>query len=654
MRFPRLGFSAMALSLLSATLFFANLDAPSVHAQGIITGGIAGTVTDQTGAVIPSAAVKATNQGTGTIFQATANGEGDFHIPDVPIGVYSVAVTANGFSPQTLRDVHVVAGNQTPLKVQLNLGKEAETVEVEGSASELINTESAQVETTISTEQVSSAPITGALDDLALVSPGVVNTHADANSNTNGMNFSVNGQRGRSNNSEIDGQTNNDTSIGGPSFFFDNQDAIQEVQVLTSDLGAQYGRNMGAIVNYITKQGTNSFHGSGFEMYTGSWLSSLQQYQKAPQDGWCTGGVTTNCSPTFVPRFVQNNWGGTLGGPSWRNKIWFFGSTLWDHTYESGQKLTSEGTLFPDSAGMATLKSAFGSNPAVAALAANGPFSTSLGSPSVLPGSAQNIMVTNGTSVASVEVAQFYRTFPEVIFDQEHLGRIDWQLTSKDRVYLRYNYQNNPYTNAFYLLPSSLQNIAAGGGFPNVNGISHEVGADWTHTFTPSVINQLRYAFQQSVIGFFGGAISSCTISNQDTCSSFVALGASLASYGYGFAGAFPQGRFVKVNQIQDNASWMKGRFSSEASTTTRIHPGAGCRTMRATSTLPRVRRSMRPIRTVFPSNSEHAAAVATTALRDSSKASAISPLPREVPPFPLRRTTSTFTYRTTSRSMRT
>src|SRR5208337_3726896 len=130
-------------------------------------------------------------------------------------------------------DVHVLAGNQTPLKVALSLGKEAQTIEVEGSASELINTESAQVETTISTEQVESAPLAGAIDNLALASPGVVNVHAVANSNTNGENYSVNGQRGRSNNSEIDGQTNNDTSIGGPSFFFDNQDGIQEVQILT-------------------------------------------------------------------------------------------------------------------------------------------------------------------------------------------------------------------------------------------------------------------------------------------------------------------------------------------------------------------------------------------------------------------------------------
>jgi hypothetical protein len=549
----------MALSFLAATCLLVNFDAPAAHAQGIITGGISGSVADQTGAVIPNASVKATNEGTGGIYQATANGEGDFNIPNMPIGVYTVTVTAGGFSAQTLRDVHVVAGNQTALKVALSLGKEAQTIEVEGSASELINTESAQVETTISAEQISTAPVAGSMDDLALASPGVVNVRADANSNTNGINYSVNGQRGRSNNSEIDGQTNNDTSIGGPSFFFANQDAMQEVQVLTTDMGAQYGRNMGATVNYISKQGTNSFHGTGFEIYTGSWLSSLTQGQKAPQDGWCSGGVTTDCNPTFVPRFVQNTWGGTFGGPIWRNKLWGFGSALWDHTYESGQTLTSGGGLFPDSTGTAALMAAFGSNPAVAAMAANGPYSTSAGNPKAVPGTQQTIMVTDGTSVANVEVAQYERAFSNAVFDQEFLGRLDYQMTSKDRFYLRYNYQHNPYAPAFYLTTPS---AAAGGAYPNINDASYETGGDWTHTFTPAITNQLRYAFQQSSIGFYGGGIPTCTISDQDPCSSFVGLGSPLTGYGYDFVGFFPQGRFVKVNQIQDNTSITKGRHT--------------------------------------------------------------------------------------------
>ena len=553
---------AVAISVLVLSCL---VDARNASAQGIITGGITGSAVDQTGAVIPGATVTATSESTGVILKTVSNGEGAFAFSDVPLGSYTISIKASGFGPGQIAHVHVVAGNVTSVgKQTLKLGSEAQTVQVEADAAQLIDTQSAQVETTIDTEQLASAPVTGAIDNLALMVPGVVNTHGDGMSNTNGENLSVNGERGRSNNSEIDGQTNNDTSIGGPSFFFDNQDAIQEVQVITSDMGAQYGRNMGAIVNYITKQGTNSFHGTGFEMYTGSWLSSLMQYQKDPQFGYCPPGSDSTyasangCSLISVPRFVQNNWGGTLGGPILRNKAWFFGSTLWDHTYESGVTDTSQGGLFPDPNGLKTLQATYPNNPAVAAMVANGPYSTSVGNPTPIASTVTTVPVTDGITPATVEVAQYARTFPTQILDQEHLGRIDYQLTSKDRFYLRYNYQNNPYNPAFYLVSAA---TAAGGGYPNVNGISHEAGGDWTHVFTPTITNQLRYAFQQSNIAFESGAISSCTISAPNTCASSVVLGGTLSTYGYD-AGAFPQGRFIKVNQVQDNASWVVGKHT--------------------------------------------------------------------------------------------
>jgi hypothetical protein len=525
--------------------------------QGIITGGISGTVVDPTGAIIPGALVNVVSESTGTTFQVKANGEGVFQVSDVPLGLYAVTITADGFGPATVSHVRVVAGNTTSMGTEaLAPGSAAtQTIEVEGSASELINTESAQVETTIDAVQVASAPVTGALDNLVLMVPGAVNTHMDGNSNTNGINFSVNGQRGRSNNSEIDGQTNNDTSIGGPSFFFDNQDAVQEIQVLTTDMGAQYGRNMGGVINYITKNGTNAFHGSGFEIYTGSWLSSLTQ-QQMPYFTGCTIG-TPGCG--VPPKFVQNNWGGTLGGPILKDRLWFFGSTLWSHTYEGGVVLTSQGGLFPDPTGLQTLQSSFSNNPAVAAITANGPYASKAFPATPVPGTTSTESVTDGTTVANVEVAQFERSFPTAIFDQEHLGRLDYQLDSKDRFYLRYNYQNNPYNPGFYLVSEA---AAVAGGYPNVYAISHETGGDWTHTFSPSMVNQLRYAFQQSSIGFYGGAIPSCTISDQVTCTSTVGLGGTFAGYGYGGGAPFPQGRFVKVNQVQDNATWTIGRHT--------------------------------------------------------------------------------------------
>jgi Carboxypeptidase regulatory-like domain len=581
--------SILVLSFLAAACILGGVCVPAVHAQGIITGNIIGDVVDQSGAVIPNAAVMVKNEATGAVMQAKSDAQGSFRIPDVPIGSYSVTVNASGFGATTLSHVTVVAGNSTPLgKVALSLGKTAETVEVEGSASEMINTESSQGEIAIDTEQLSTVPVAGAIDNVTLMVPGVVDTHASSFSNTNGANFSANGHSGRSNNSEIDGQTNNDDSIGGPSFFFSNQDAVQEVEVITTDMSAQYGRNFGSVVNYITKQGTNSFHGSGFETYLGSWGSSLVQYQKDEQFGFCPAGTTATeannegCSLVSVPRFVENRYGGTLGGPVIKNKLWLFGSTFWVHEYQSSSPDTSAGNLFPDANGLKQLQSTFGTNPAVTAMSQDGPYSVSEGNPQAILNATVNtpactgisgalnsngscsVPVTDGTSTANIEMAGVTRSLPEHVLDQEELGRLDYQMTPKDRIYVRYAYQNNPWYPAWYLYFNS---GLAGGGGSIVTGVTYETGADWTHTFTPNITNQLRYAFQQAKIGFTQGSIPSCGFTNFSSCTSVVDIGSNSEGFGYGYnsllgGASLPQGRMVRVDQVQDNAQWTHGRHT--------------------------------------------------------------------------------------------
>jgi hypothetical protein len=571
MRISRYQNAYLAVRFLALAGFALIVAGSVAFSQGIITGGISGTVADPTGAIIPDATVKVVSNSTGTTFEARSNGEGAFQVADVPIGSYTVTVTAQGFGSTVLNHVAVVAGNSTPLKVSLTIGKNAETVEVQASASQLINTESAQAETVIEADQLATIPVSGAFDNVTLMVPGVAQSHNDGFSNTNGVNYSVNGQRGRSNNSEIDGQTNNDNSIGGPSFFFSNQDALQEVQVVTSEMGAQYGRNMGSVVNYITKQGTNTFHGSGFEYYLGSWGSSLLQTQKDPQDGFCPGGsdaafaAANGCNLATVPRFVENLYGGTLGGPVLKDKLWLFGSTFWAQEYQAGSFNTSGGGLYPDPNGLKELQAAYPNNPAVGAMVANGPYSISQGNP-VAVGTPQMISVTDGNTVNAIEMAAVGRNLDAHVLDQEELGRLDYQMGAKDRFYVRYAYQNNPWLPAWYLYaPAGV----ATGGISQVNGITHEVGGDWTHTFVPSITNQLRYAFQQSKIGFEGGGLPSCTFANFSSCSSLVELsvGQQGAEFGYGAGslitpGSLPQGRDVKVNQVQDNMSWTLGRHT--------------------------------------------------------------------------------------------
>ena len=153
-------------------------------------------------------------------------------------------------------------------------------------------------------------------DSLALFVPGVATAGDASFSNNNGAELSVNGQRARSNNFQIDGQSNNDNSIGGPDIFFGNQDAIAEVQVVTN-YDAEFGRNTGAVVNYITKAGTNAFHGTAFEIWDGSTFDSLTNQEKNPLFGFCPleSHPSTGCTAPTVSRFVENRFGGTIGGP---------------------------------------------------------------------------------------------------------------------------------------------------------------------------------------------------------------------------------------------------------------------------------------------------------------------------------------------------
>jgi hypothetical protein len=545
-RMRRLKLATTVIFLLSATGL--------ALAQGIITGSIGGSVVDPTDAVIPNAAITAVNDSTKITLQGKTNAEGTFLISNVPVGTYTIAIEASGFGKATINSVQVVTGNTTSIgRRSLAPGATAQTVQVEAGAAELLNTESAQGETVFDTKQLETLPVNGAFDNTALVVPGVVATHMDNFSNTNGAGFSANGQRGRSNNFEIDGQSNNDNSVTGPQVFFSNQDAIQELQVISNNFSAQYGRNMGAVVNYVTKSGTNQFHGSGFEFYTGSWLSSLTQGQKDPQFGFCASGESPSdgCSIPVVPRFVQNNFGGTFGGPILKDKLFFFGSTFWNRTYQGGLRFTSGGNVFPDPTGLQELQSAFPNNPGVQALVLNGPYAYTAGNPTPF-GATSILPVTDGNTTANIEVSQYQRSLPNYTLDQEHLGRIDYQMTPRDRFYARYLYQNNP------TVPGT-GNFASG-GFVNVVGTTHSVGSDWTHTFTPSVVNQLRYSFQQAKLAFDAGGVPNCTISDFSSCPSQVLLGSGLESFGY--ASNFPQGRVVKVTQIQDNASWNHGNHS--------------------------------------------------------------------------------------------
>ena len=547
-----------SLSLLGALA--CAIAVPSVlHSQGIQTGTVSGSVTDATGAAIPGATVVIVDLARGTSFTATAQSDGNFSFQALPVGSYKVTITSGNFSPDVIPDVAVTAGNDRSLgKQTLSIGTQSTSVEVQAGNNAELNTTQSQVSGTFSSENLESLPLGNGFDEVALLIPGVVQTHDLNFSNTNGPNFSSNGSRGRSNNFELDGQSNNDNSVAGPQVFFGNQDAIEEVQVVQTNFSAQYGRNTGAIVNYITKSGTNALHGSAFEFYTGSFLSSYPNQDKTPILGYCPSGVTPSdsnpCTPVApLPRSVDNKYGGTLGGPVIKDKLFFFGSTYFEHTRNGSQPFTSSSTqLTPTPAGLAALAAAYPNNPAVSILQHFGPYGVAIGNPQPVLSAAttENVTVGAGPTVP-VQVAPVTRTAPSGNYnDQEDLGRMDYQFTPKDRLYVRYLYQKT--------LNSNEPDGGAGGTFYDVPAATHSIGADLTHTFSPSWLNQLRYSFQQSKIDFQAGSFANCTVNTLTACPGNITFTGS--DLGFGEATNLPQGRTVKVTQVQDNVSFTRGK----------------------------------------------------------------------------------------------
>ncbi|HEV8157646.1 MAG TPA: carboxypeptidase-like regulatory domain-containing protein, partial [Pyrinomonadaceae bacterium] len=242
----------------------------SVFAQ--TTGNLQGVVKDQTGAVVAGAAVKVTNTETGIVRETTTNEDGLYRVVNLlPGSAYQVEVTATGFSNRIVENVAVRLATENSVDVELGVQGASGEVTVTGEAP-LINSTQNQLSTSYSQKQLTQLPYNGgSIDNLALLTPGVL-TPGDADF-TNGVGISANGNRGRSNNFQLDGQDNNDNSVAGPSLTITNTQAICDYQVTTNNPSAEFGRNAGAQVNAVTCPGTNNFHGSLFEYFSNNSLN---------------------------------------------------------------------------------------------------------------------------------------------------------------------------------------------------------------------------------------------------------------------------------------------------------------------------------------------------------------------------------------------
>ena len=379
---------AAALLFMLAMSTLVLLSSLAVFGQAT-TGTLRGTVTDPNGGVVAGATVTAKNQSTGNSTPTTTNSDGGYVLSNLSPGAYTITVEAtSGFSKKSITDVNVPIGTTTDLPIALAVGSPTEIVTVTSTGEEAITRDQAQISTTFETRRIEDLPSNGAgggIDTLALLAPGVV---ASRNSgvNTDGAGLSVNGNRGRSNNFQIDGSDNNDLSIGGPSLFVDNQSQVAEYQVITNNFSAQYGRNSGAVVNIVTKSGGNQFHGDLFE-YHQDWynLSSLNNVERRNIT------PTSTAADRHPPRNLYNAYGGTAGGPIWLPRFGEGGKSISKFTgraffFFSYQGIRNPSSFLAQGTGLAFMPSEFArlntvspGNTAIADIVALGPFAATHG-----------------------------------------------------------------------------------------------------------------------------------------------------------------------------------------------------------------------------------------------------------------------------------
>ena len=315
-------FQSVALALCYFTLVVLLCGANAVVAQDV-TATITGTVTDPRGAAVVGAAVTAKSGERGVTYNGGTNDAGSYRISQLPVGRYDLRIEKTGFQT-SLYPTFVLHENQVArFDVELRVGQVSQTIEVTGAAP-VLKTEATQVDTIINAATNDNLPLASRnYVQLTLLAPGAVST--DPSSFSNGNNTAgyggrplINGNREQANNFLLDGMDNNQVSdnlLG----YTPAPDAIQETNLITNNAPAEFGNFMGGIVSATIKSGTSGFHGDVWEFFRNDVLNA---------NSWSSNFNTTNNGQTWDPlpkdQVRWNMFGGTLGGPIVKNKLFFF------------------------------------------------------------------------------------------------------------------------------------------------------------------------------------------------------------------------------------------------------------------------------------------------------------------------------------------
>src|SRR5579863_2398222 len=278
-------------------------------AFGQTTGEIRGGVVDPSGAIIQGAVIVITQVGTDAVRGVTSDKDGSFDVPELAVGTYSVSAEATGFKKFVAKNVVVSIGHVAIVNITLQIGGSAETVTVEANEVQ-VETTSTQIGAVMTDTSIRALPLSQRNTyQLLQLQPGVqsqVGADLFYGSDQPGV-VSVNGGRGRSNNYMVNGGDGNDIFVNSPAIQ-PSPDAVEEFRVLTNTFDAEYGRNSGSVVNVVTKSGTNNVHGDVYEFLRNNVLNTKGYFDPS------------------IAKYIQNQFGATLGGPIKKDKMFIFGS----------------------------------------------------------------------------------------------------------------------------------------------------------------------------------------------------------------------------------------------------------------------------------------------------------------------------------------
>ena len=525
------------LALLAPALLSSNL-------QGADTSGITGTVTDTTGAVIPQAEVRVHNLATGVDRQAQTNGAGLYRVEEPP-GVYDLVVQKTGFKVARFSGITLSVDQTLTLNATLEIGTLSQVVEVSGQSVAPIDLESADISNLVDQRRINDLPlITRDPYSLVLLSPGMVQ------SNTTLGGFSANGTRERNNNFLLDGVDNNDTDVPGIASGLNplNPDATQEFRVISNNFSPEYGRNNGAIIDVVTKSGTNQLHGDAYWFGRYDALGARDFFNHLPG--------------TPKDPYVRNIFGASAGGPLRKDK------TFWFANYEGNRFITTltNASAVPNAAfrtGVFNATDPASGNAVPIDVSTPDSPNNAFGLP--LDPTMQKILAIyptpNGPAIDDTTGLYFFPSSSRATQDTFTV-KIDHHIGDRNTLSGRYAFSRYNDPNPFHLdaLPGNLGAIGSSARTQNLS-------LDWVATLRPNLLNDARfggnranvpfYCLGTSVFDSFGGLDSFGRGADYALTDPYGAGPVSLGCNDGSFGDTNREARYTGTYQVADSVTWV-------------------------------------------------------------------------------------------------